>query len=1178
MDQYDEEISNNSTVETKIINNYNKNINILNKLYYENNIHYLRLKDFLKPFKLQKNSKIKSNVTAPIGRFNIPEDNFNTFFNLLKECCEKEKLVLHFREIQNNESSGIMYDFDLYQDSDKNILLTFSFNQLLHKIFKIIFDMVDINPNYITYASVIIKKKLILNEQKKLYKNGFHILIPGIKLSRLAKKLIYNKILENQPIKELIESGLGNPFNSETFDKGSYSVPTYYLYNCKENASDPYILFKIFKVNYNNENDVFCEDITSSSIFDSVNLIKEFNLNINGDYIKKQYYELRDKYNKELLFEQQNFNNFECEKDEIESIFETERLDADENLEYYKILVTEVLDAKRADDRNLWRNVIYAISNIKPNNPNKFKSIAQLFSMRNPNKWDKNGFEQLWNEAINNKSSNKLSVASLIRWCIIDNKKKFDELSDRDIVNTIKFDVFNSSNRVLNGSLYQYHFAYYIYHLFKQKFVCDKDNNKIKWYEFVLEKEPHIKGEAYKWRLEDEPENLHIYISNRLPDKISEVLKEAEERIKKETNPEYEEYIKNRMNKLRNSAQDLYKNTFKNGIIKEAALLFRQRGFINKLNTDQNIMGVGNGVLELSDNPKLIRYYHDYAISLFTEIDYVPYDKNNKYIKMLLDGIYNLFPEDEKDAFHYIMYYLASCLDGKPKDSMILIITGCGCHAIDTPILMYNKKIKKVQDIMVGDIVMGDDYLPRIVQKLYRGQDYMVEIIPDNNSPFIVNINHILSLTVLNTYIIYTDFDIKQYYYIYWYTYSNNKINQHYFKTYDYSEIIYFKNNLLKKKNIILNYDIVDIKISDLILFKNFHKHFRLYKNDNSLYSFNITYLKKDNYYGFELDKNHRYVTGDNFVHHNSNGKSFLVELVKSVLGQYGRKMPLAFLTDSRSKSTGADPALMELMEARLAYYSESEKNEALNTARVKELTSQESMAGRKLYESMKNFRPTCHHMITTNHHFTIKTTDHGIWRRILTYSFKMKFVSDPDPENKYERKENTKFAQEFTYNNEIKKAFLSILVEYYKDLYTNHGGSLKNIDKPSMDKETAIYRNKQDTLNRFIDLICIYSPNSSVKTCVSELVDKYEEYYNNNIDRINIPSKQDILSSILNSKLSKYIEKTDYTNILKNIKLKEEFTDYKLEKDEIYIKDLTTNNKSYFKPYEVNKFNPLNL
>ena len=68
------------------------------------------------------------------------------------------------------------------------------------------------------------------------------------------------------------------------------------------------------------------------------------------------------------------------------------------------------------------------------------------------------------------------------------------------------------------------------------------------------------------------------------------------------------------------------------------------------------------------------------------------------------------------------------------------------CHGIDTPILMYDGIIKKVQDIEIGDMLMGDDSKSREVLKLCRGREKMYEINQKKGSSYIVNESHILSL------------------------------------------------------------------------------------------------------------------------------------------------------------------------------------------------------------------------------------------------------------------------------------------------------------------------------------------------------------------------------------------------------------------------------------------------
>ena len=76
----------------------------------------------------------------------------------------------------------------------------------------------------------------------------------------------------------------------------------------------------------------------------------------------------------------------------------------------------------------------------------------------------------------------------------------------------------------------------------------------------------------------------------------------------------------------------------------------------------------------------------------------------------------------------------------------IVVVGKPGCFAKATPVLMYNGSIKHIEDVIVGDIVMGDDHTPRIVQELYHDFDQMYEIITERETSYTVNRLHDLVL------------------------------------------------------------------------------------------------------------------------------------------------------------------------------------------------------------------------------------------------------------------------------------------------------------------------------------------------------------------------------------------------------------------------------------------------
>lgn len=78
---------------------------------------------------------------------------------------------------------------------------------------------------------------------------------------------------------------------------------------------------------------------------------------------------------------------------------------------------------------------------------------------------------------------------------------------------------------------------------------------------------------------------------------------------------------------------------------------------------------------------------------------------------------------------------------------LFVLSTGGGkCLARDTPILMFDGTIKMVQDVQVGDLLMGPDSTPRRVLSLARGREAMYRVTPVKGDPYVVNESHILSL------------------------------------------------------------------------------------------------------------------------------------------------------------------------------------------------------------------------------------------------------------------------------------------------------------------------------------------------------------------------------------------------------------------------------------------------
>lgn len=68
------------------------------------------------------------------------------------------------------------------------------------------------------------------------------------------------------------------------------------------------------------------------------------------------------------------------------------------------------------------------------------------------------------------------------------------------------------------------------------------------------------------------------------------------------------------------------------------------------------------------------------------------------------------------------------------------------CVGFNTPIIMFDGTLKMVQDIVVGEFLMGDDSTPRKVLSTCTGKETLYKIKQANGDDYTVNESHILSL------------------------------------------------------------------------------------------------------------------------------------------------------------------------------------------------------------------------------------------------------------------------------------------------------------------------------------------------------------------------------------------------------------------------------------------------
>ena len=129
-----------------------------------------------------------------------------------------------------------------------------------------------------------------------------------------------------------------------------------------------------------------------------------------------------------------------------------------------------------------------------------------------------------------------------------------------------------------------------------------------------------------------------------------------------------------------------------------------------------------------------------------------------------------------------------------------------------------------------------------------------------------------------------------------------------------------------------------------------------------------------------------------------SNGKSTLWNTVHSILGDYAGTASQELLMPSRSQHP---TELADLYGKRFVAVAEPENGRKLNEARAKDLTGDDTVKARRLYENYWSFKPTHTFFISTNHLPQINGCDDGIWRRVklIPFSVDLRNVVKVDPD-----------------------------------------------------------------------------------------------------------------------------------------------------------------------------------
>jgi P4 family phage/plasmid primase-like protien len=243
-----------------------------------------------------------------------------------------------------------------------------------------------------------------------------------------------------------------------------------------------------------------------------------------------------------------------------------------------------------------------------------------------------------------------------------------------------------------------------------------------------------------------------------------------------------------------------------------------------------------------------------------------------------------------------------------------------------------------------------------------------------------------------------------------------------------------------------------------------------------------------------------------------NNGKSKLIDLLLTALGDYGLDIKSTFLTTSINNNEEFNKFLSKTKGKRFIALQEPEENSSIQVSKMKLLTGGDKIITNGLCQNNFEFVPQFKMILLCNKLPNIPYNDSGTWRRIRVTHFTSKFVKNKDEINK---KKHHYLADLSINEQKIKEwapAFIWILLNIYYVKYINLIDECGGLQEPEEIRiYTEKYRKENDVLFEFIreNFVITESDKDNEKLVV--IYNQFKEWHRENYNVSSIISRKEL-------------------------------------------------------------------
>ena len=692
-----------------------------------------------------------TSIDKPKGRFHVTSEDEAEFLRLYAEALNARE-DLHLTE-KPGQWSPMRFDFDLRfaappppsvplaegetrPPPPRTYVRDNHIRRIVHAASRILAEYTAPGDGADDVLRAYVMEKPAPVEVRNVIKDGVHLMYPGCVTETPFQFFVREKLLPSIP-DILGDLGVTNPW-TDVIDDKIIELNNWQLYGSRKPGYTTYTVSVVY--DYDRANDTLTEvpvpptdvallrrlTVRGRVPADGCRFIDGANGQEVREWIQRIYPSVagrkRDALNQQVFAPTTNRSRNQV---------------SDEELTMVRKLTIDCLSAERAEAYDTWVRVGWALRNVDHRLLDTWIVFSKLSS-----KYVEGECEKKWSKM---RMDGTLGIGSIRYWARQDDAATYKRIMDDSLQILVDRCIRSKGNA-------HFDIALVVQNMFKDQFVAVGRN---RWFFF--------NARAHRWDSNMEGQKIRLYLSTDISSKFidranyytmrhsasaanmnAEAVEAGVPLDERAGIPAQDDA---NIKVLLDIANKLRQATFKVSVLKECETLITDEKFEDKLDSKPHLLGFNNGVYDLSLREFRDGQPDDY-ISYTTGINYVPYDPNSS----VADEIRRFFRTVHRNPAveRYQWDILASALDGGAKSEKFYVMSGNGCFAPGTEVRMFDGSVKTVENVVVGDRLMGDDSTPRNVLQLFAGEDEMYRIVPNKGEPFVVNANHDMVLKMTN--------------------------------------------------------------------------------------------------------------------------------------------------------------------------------------------------------------------------------------------------------------------------------------------------------------------------------------------------------------------------------------------------------------------------------------------